>query len=70
MKRGLLLHWEQWGSSENAEWQEWESAVGPWGGAQKCPLGPWCSVVFALAILAGMSPSLFCSEFPVLSKLR
>lgn len=22
MKRGLLLHWEQWGKRENAGWQE------------------------------------------------
>lgn len=36
---------------------------------QKFPLGPWYSVVFLFTILAGMSSSLFCSEYPVLSKL-
>lgn len=36
---------------------------------QKFPLGPWCSVMFLFTVLAGMSSSLLCSEYSVLSKL-
>lgn len=72
MKRGLILHWEQWGKRENVGWRRGE-CNGTLGRSidarQKFPLGPWCSVVFLLAILAGMSPSLCYSEFSFLSKL-
>lgn len=61
-----------WGERENAGGRRGE-CYGALGRSidvkQKFPLGPWCSVVFLFTVLARMSSSLFCSVYPVLSKL-
>lgn len=73
MKRRLLWEHCTGNSGEKGNMQGSGTGDGTVGRStdvqQKFPLGPWCSVVFLSAILAGMSPSLFVQKFNLLLKL-